>query len=120
MPRIRRPSAPLYRRAPTMSNASSISPTWRRCWLCCAPGRATLPGLEKHSHAGHLPDDIDFARVEDLRRRLRRRMRLNQQGIVVQRAPAASIAAAMLQEIDRPVQFIRPPAARDLAPVLIN
>ena len=77
--------------------------------------------VEKHSYTDDLSYYIDFVGIAKRGGPfIRRRMRLYQQAAIFDRAPSAQKTASMFEEIDGPVQFAGPPAARNFPPPLID
>src|ERR1022692_178893 len=69
---------------------------------------ATPSRFKEHSHSRHLSHYIDIGNLEQHRPLLRGGMGFEQQAPGNEAAPANPISVAMLQEINRPVEFARP------------
>ena len=55
-----------YRESLAMWKGSFFTPIWRWFWSLSGPNTASLLGIQTHSHADHLPDNFDFARIMEV------------------------------------------------------
>src|ERR1035441_10106396 len=81
---------------------------------------ATPSRFKEHSHSRHLSHYIDIGNLEQHRPLLRGGMGFEQQASGNQAAPANAISIAMLQEINRPVEFIRPAIGSNFPAILVD
>ncbi len=89
---------------------------WEIRYLNLGPWTTPLGRIQTHRNFGDLPDHFNiFGISKHLWLALGRRMRLQDHAVVAKAAPGACIAAAKLQEVDRAVELVVPPAVYDRA-----
>jgi len=86
----------------------------------CFLSSSTSRGLQKHRYTDYLSDYVYLVYGKNIRHGMGGRMWLENHRTAAHRTPAASISAAMLQEIDRAVEFASPTTCGDSPPVFID
>jgi len=81
---------------------------------------ATLSRFQEHSDSRHLSHHIDIGNFVQVRRLLRGGMRFEQQASGNPAAPANPVSIAMLEEINRPVEFARPAIGSYFSAILVD